>query len=906
MSSLSIIVMVLGAVAYWFVMPALAFVSASRAEKALIAMKKKVVALEHRLATQSPLPSNSKDTAITEPVAEPEKPKPTVAQQSAPPRPQVSKPVHTPQPTKTENEPSIFKGWERKIGANWSVWAGALALAVGAILLVKYMVDAGVLSPMVRTGLGVMSGLVLIGLGEVLSRRGWSKPIAGISIASVPEAIAAAGVGTIYGSIYVAHGFYDLMSANVTFGVLALVSVGAIALSLRHGILLAVVGLTGAYVVPALIGSDHPSALGLFGYLTLITAVCHGVVWSRDWTHLSMLAVGASAVWTGLWFGFTPRAIATEAGYFAIVYTLYVMVGGYMVARSERSQSVVWTTPESWTWVSITVTWHTLMGLISGLVLVSSILAQVRLSGYDLVSVLVGSFALISMIALARWDERLMALVVLALMNAAGLIVVWGSSVDNFKIIADYAELPVGGSIAIRVLGIAIAAWIITGISARWMVRWPMALPGLWTACVAVAPVVMIAAIFGRDYVLNQSGPWLWWALAASVVNAVLAVVTYRRKNDENGSEDFVAYTFGALFALCLAAAMQHNEVWLNVALALSLGATAAMGMRLKLASMVLISVGISLAVMLRLLMDPFPLNDLRHDWFDVLWVVPTYALPATMMVLASRWLREIAHEYVIIVFDVGALAFSVVMVTAASRMTMAVEIDSRSLSYFDIAVQTSTWLGMAYALYKGDKIETNVRGFKITWVTYVWGLMAGSSLFIAVMGPGVSFGVMGYYGRILVGETPFFNLLFIAYFVPGLITMMFSRTARERGHKTIQLAFGGLSLMFLFIYVNMSVRHLFHGTNLFSGYTTDAEVYSYSMAWIVFAGAVMVYGMVRKLAILRKLALGLIAVTAFKVFVFDMGTLEGLYRALSFLGLGAALIALGFAYQRMVRLESA
>jgi uncharacterized membrane protein len=42
------------------------------------------------------------------------------------------------------------------------------------------------------------------------------------------------------------------------------------------------------------------------------------------------------------------------------------------------------------------------------------------------------------------------------------------------------------------------------------------------------------------------------------------------------------------------------------------------------------------------------------------------------------------------------------------------------------------------------------------------------------------------------------------------------------------------------------------------------------------------------------------VTVVIAKVFLSDMSELEGVYRALSFLGLGGALIAIGYAYRRM------
>jgi uncharacterized membrane protein len=44
-----------------------------------------------------------------------------------------------------------------------------------------------------------------------------------------------------------------------------------------------------------------------------------------------------------------------------------------------------------------------------------------------------------------------------------------------------------------------------------------------------------------------------------------------------------------------------------------------------------------------------------------------------------------------------------------------------------------------------------------------------------------------------------------------------------------------------------------------------------------------------------------MIMLTVAKVFLYDMSILTGLYRVLSFLGLGLALVAIGFLYQRFV-----
>jgi uncharacterized membrane protein len=50
-----------------------------------------------------------------------------------------------------------------------------------------------------------------------------------------------------------------------------------------------------------------------------------------------------------------------------------------------------------------------------------------------------------------------------------------------------------------------------------------------------------------------------------------------------------------------------------------------------------------------------------------------------------------------------------------------------------------------------------------------------------------------------------------------------------------------------------------------------------------------------------RLAALGVVALVVAKVFLLDMGNLDGLWRVLSFLGLGLSLIGLGAVFRRFV-----
>ena len=74
---------------------------------------------------------------------------------------------------------------------------------------------------------------------------------------------------------------------------------------------------------------------------------------------------------------------------------------------------------------------------------------------------------------------------------------------------------------------------------------------------------------------------------------------------------------------------------------------------------------------------------------------------------------------------------------------------------------------------------------------------------------------------------------------------------------------------------------------------------FSYSAFFMAFGAVLLVAGFLRRTAFLRWQALVLLAVSIGKVFTVDVSELSQGYRILSFLGLGALLLAVSFAYQR-------
>jgi uncharacterized membrane protein len=77
------------------------------------------------------------------------------------------------------------------------------------------------------------------------------------------------------------------------------------------------------------------------------------------------------------------------------------------------------------------------------------------------------------------------------------------------------------------------------------------------------------------------------------------------------------------------------------------------------------------------------------------------------------------------------------------------------------------------------------------------------------------------------------------------------------------------------------------------------AQQLALSLVWTVYAIALLSYGIVRQIAPVRWQALVLMAVVVIKVFLYDLSSLDRIYRIMSFVVLGAALLVVSFYYQK-------
>src|SRR6185369_10407743 len=150
------------------------------------------------------------------------------------------------------------------------------------------------------------------------------------------------------------------------------------------------------------------------------------------------------------------------------------------------------------------------------------------------------------------------------------------------------------------------------------------------------------------------------------------------------------------------------------------------------------------------------------------------------------------------------------------------------------------------------------------------------------------------------IGRLPIANGLLLAYAVPAAMAALARRWIDAEPNRSIDLVIEATASILAFVYVSLEVRHLFDPGFERDGFAAEGlELYAYSIVWLLFGVALLALGFLRQTAALRHAGMILVCIVVAKVFLIDMAGLQGLLRVFSFLGLGAALIGLGYAYRR-------
>jgi len=783
--------------------------------------------------------------------------------------------------------------------ANWIYAVSAVSLAFAGLFFVQYGIETGLLQPPARVAAALVFGAALVIAGEVIRRRWGDREDAATAL--IPSVFSGAGIVTLFGAVLAALHLYALIGPATALAGLIAVAGLAVVLGWYTGPLLAAIGLLGSTAAPFLVGGESDTPWLFYGYFGLVVAVGLAIDAGRHWAWVSVLTLAAiypagALLYLGAGYpeAFSALLVWVVLASMAIpLFTLAPAHGG-----AATIESFFRGRPRGWPAFPTRLVAASVAASVAGLVWVGLDAGGWIPTGEDnavrldtLPVWLVFAALGVVFLALVFWADTAEALEDLAALPAAAIVALpvllaiyerpFHEAFVTLRVAPEGTPIPPTIYLLVAVAGAValLAAW------RSWRgARWPVA----WGAGAALVPPAMIAGleITWQPAAVLGAYPWALTANLVAAAMTALALIFARRDGDTRPR--VAGFALAALALIAFALALILTETALTLSLAVTTAAAAALDRRFTLRPLAAaVQIG-AVIVGWRLVFDP------GIDW----------AIDAPIQEIALAFGGTIA-----------ALGGTLWLLHPLGRPMAKAVVESAAWSLAAVFASILLFRGIeAVAPMQGEPTHWYLGLLAVIWFStaaaQLWRAGAGGALRSVRFGLAGLFAVIGFV-MLGVGATLFnpalegtsdnlvrgligINTLIPAYLLPALLlTGVAWRFGILRRPLRLGLAAtaGLLSTLWLFL----AIRHAWRGDAMSDPGFTDPELYTYTIALLVIGGGLLWQAIARRSALLRMIAMGVIALTVAKVFLVDMSGLVGLLRVFSFLALGLALAGLAF-----------
>lgn len=170
---------------------------------------------------------------------------------------------------------------EAFIGGNLIGKIGILITLIGIFIGTRYAIEHGMISETMRIVLGYVAGGVLAGLGLKLKSK----------YLSYSALLLGGGLAVMYFTTFLAYSLYQLIPQVAAFIIMLLITVATVVQALKYNqVIVAHIGLVGAYAIPFFVSTGSGNYLVLFSYMALINAGILAISLKRYWKSLYYVA----------------------------------------------------------------------------------------------------------------------------------------------------------------------------------------------------------------------------------------------------------------------------------------------------------------------------------------------------------------------------------------------------------------------------------------------------------------------------------------------------------------------------------------------------------------------------------------------------------------------------------------
>lgn len=794
-----------------------------------------------------------------------------------PPPPPASEPAPRSPPAAP---PFVHESFEQRFGTRWVVWIGGVALALGGIFLVNYAVEQGYFGPGLRILLASILAVLLIAAGEWARRTERVSSLVGIASAHVPSVLTAAGTIVAFATAYAAFALYGFIGPAAAFVLLGAIGIVTLAAALLHGPALAALGLVGAQATPLLVTTPTPNYWALYIYLAVVTAAAFALARARLWRWLAITTIAAGALWVLPGIDdvgtLAPHAFHVAAG-LALV-AVFIVAGLWlgptgMPGRVDRVSS----------------------GGLAAYLAAAALL--VVASRHQDGAMLVFTLLTAATVAIAWRAEAAAAAVPIAAVLAALVMAHWVLAAKQVFLTAP----PTGGFEASPAdvqwhlaYGFVFAAvfgltgFLTQGRSAG------ASVPIRWATASVIAPLAILAALYYRVAGFERSIPFAALALLLAALFAVATEALARRELRPGNAAAQAIFATGAVAALALALTLALEKGWLTVALAFVVAGIAWISLPRPLPMLRWLAAAMVVIVLLRLAWDPRIVGDQVGTTPIFNWLLYGYGGPALAFWIGGTLMRRRGDDIPVRIVDAGAVLFTVLLAAVEIRhYAHNGDLYASGRNLAEAALQVCAGLIITIAL---EAVRERTQS-----VVHDVGALIVGGLTLAVIvldllldqNPVFARGPLDIGGR-------FFNLILLGYGVPAILAAILALRTRGKRPFAYRVTVVVTTIVLALTYFTLEVMRLYRGRGL-AGAASDAEQYTYSAVWLAFAVVLILIGIALRSQPVRLCSAAVLIVTVLKVFLYDLASLTGIWRAFSFIGLGLVLVGIGYLYQRLL-----
>jgi uncharacterized membrane protein len=808
--------------------------------------------------------------------------------------------------TATKREPKR-RDLESLIGGVWFAWAGIIFVVLTVAFTLKLAIDNNWIGPGTRVVTGAIGGVALLYTGERLRRRG---------LRQYAFILSGGGILILYLSDYAAYNFYSLLPQPVAFLLMAAVTAIAVALSVRLDALsVAILGLVGGFLTPLLLSTGRDNEIALFTYVALLDAGVLAVAYFKRWRSLDFLSFAGTVLMVLGWAlrFWSHEKLGTTLVFLSVFFVLYSLLAVFHNTLARR--------PSRWFDVSLAYSNASFYFGLSYLLLLDA--------GYDHASpasqaLLISVFFTCLFYTVWRWnpEDRL-------------LRYSYAAAAATFLTMALAIEFE---------LHWVTIAWAVEALMLTWVgLRSGERAPRHAALAVFCAAVVhwfgwdMREFAYGVDPsfapLLNRR------ALSCAVLVGAMACAAwlYRRHDELGEDERSTLKTFFALAGNGLALALlslDANDYFNsrlpfagdNVARRASFEESRQFSLTalwvIYAAAMFALGVIRRFAVLrwvALLLLAAAAVKVVSFDtkFYAAAWHVPVanqtfiaYALLAAALAFCARlYGREgFADE------DERGVMLPTLLIASGALALAALSIES--VGYYDRLAAAAARSGSNVF---GPIGEGKAFTLAVVWTLYgacafLYGARRGGrgwrwgGLLVLAAAAAIVLSNLIYYDA--PWHVPVFNRTLAAFAIYVAALWLVVRSYARAGAEFEEAAFArpaatvAANLLAIIVLSAEAVgffdaRRAALADAVRLRDTELAKQLSLSLVWAVYGACLLAVGRVRRARLLRLMALALLSLTTLKVFFWDLSSLDRVYRIISFVVLGAILLAVSYFYQK-------